>query len=131
MRVRSLLSTLGATLLLAACVTVNKSVLDRSHMDQVIPRDLVHVYMQGDSIPAHDRVAILSAKGDDDMTNESQLIDKLREEAGKLGANAIVLGEIKEPSTGARVAGAILGTPTERRGQAIAIYVPSLRRNLP
>jgi uncharacterized protein YbjQ (UPF0145 family) len=62
------------------------------------------------------------------MTNQGQLIDKLREEAGKLGANAIILNEVEEASTGAKVAQAILGTSAKRKGEAIAIYVPSLDR---
>ncbi|MEQ1854948.1 MAG: hypothetical protein ABL963_00675, partial [Longimicrobiales bacterium] len=53
------------------------------------------------------------------------MIDKLREEAGKLGANAIILGDIEEPGTGTRIAAAILDFETERETQALAIYVPS------
>jgi hypothetical protein len=114
------------TLFLAACVTVNKSVLDRSYMDAPVPRDAVHVYLPGDEVPKHTRIAILNAEGDADVTDESQMIDKLREEAGKLGANAIILGEIVDPGTGAMVAKAILGTEANRKSQAIAIFVPSL-----
>lgn len=62
------------------------------------------------------------------MINQGQLIDKLREEAGKLGANAIILSEVEEASTGAKVAQAMLGTSANRRGEAIAVYVPSLDR---
>lgn len=74
------------------------------------------------------RIAILNAKGDVDATNEGEMIDKLRKEAGKLGANAIILGEIEEPGTGAKVAKAFIGTSADRRTQAMAIYVPSLRK---
>ena len=117
---------LGLALVVAACVTVNKSVLDQSFMDAPLPRERVHVYLPGDEIPAHTRIAILNAEGDVDVTDEAQMIDKLREEAGKLGANAIVMGEIDQPGTGEQVAKAILGTTAYRRSQAIAIYVPSL-----
>ena len=54
------------------------------------------------------------------------MIDKIREEAGKLGANAIILQKMEEPSTGRKVASALLGTSADRKGQAIAIYAPSL-----
>lgn len=113
-------------LLLAACVTVNKSILDRSRMAAPVPRDDVHVYLPGDSVPEHERIALLSAKGDADTTDEGQMVDKLREEAGKLGANAIILGDIEEPGTGAKVAQAFLGTSADRRTRATAIFVPSL-----
>ena len=114
----------AAPVLLAACVSVNKSILDRSMMDRPVPRDEVYVYLPGDSIPEYRRVAILNAKGDVDVTDEAQMIDKLREEAGKLGANAIILGDTEEPSTGARIAKALFDTSADRRTQAIAIYVP-------
>jgi hypothetical protein len=117
----------GLTILLAGCVTVNKSILDRSFMTTPVPKEGVHVYLPGDEVPGHTRVAILNAEGDVEMTDEGEMIDKLREEAGKLGANAIIMGEIKDPGTGAVVANAILGTEANRKTQAIAIFVPSLK----
>src|SRR5690554_1936345 len=119
-------AVLATVLLATACVTVNKSVLSRSRIAYPVPRDDVQVYFAGDTVPEHERIAILTGSGDDEMTNQAQLIDKLREEAGKLGANAIILNEVKEASTGAKVAQAILGTSANRKGEAIAIYVLSL-----
>jgi hypothetical protein len=110
----------------AACVTVNKSVLNNTRMMRPVAKDQVQVFFSSDTIPAHERIAILNGKGDEMLTNESQLIDKLREEAGKLGANAIILNEVKDPGTGAKVAKALFGTAANRKGAAIAIYAPSL-----
>ena len=121
-------TALLGSLLLAACVSVGKTVLDRSFQANPVPRDDVYVYMPGDTIPEHTRVAILDAEGDADLFNNADLLNKMREEAGKLGANAIILGDMEDPGTGARVAQAILGTTANRTGQAVAIYVPSLRR---
>lgn len=114
---------IAASVLLAACVSVNKSILDRSMMDRPVPKDEVYVYLPGDSLPEYRRIAILNAKGDVDMTDEGQMIDKLREEAGKLGANAIILGDTKEPGTGAKIAKALFDMSADRRTQAVAIYV--------
>lgn len=111
---------------LAGCVTVSKSVLSRAHIGEPVPQDDVQVYFADDTVPAHERVAILSAEGDDSLTDQADMIDKLRKEAGKLGANAIILGEVKDASTGARIAAAVFGTTALRKGQAIAIFVPSL-----
>jgi hypothetical protein len=72
---------------------------------------------------------MLDAKGDTDMTDEGDLLNKLRQEAGKLGANAIIGGDTRDAGTGARVASAILGTFANRRSNAVAIYVPSLDRS--
>lgn len=119
-------SVMAAILIVAACVSVNKSVLSTSRVSYPVPKEQVQVYFAGDTVPEHDRIAILNGSGDDTMTNQAQLIDKLREEAGKLGANAIILQDVKEASTGAKVAQAILGTSAKRKGEALAIYVPSL-----
>ncbi|MBM4184588.1 MAG: hypothetical protein FJ207_10300 [Gemmatimonadetes bacterium] len=117
---------IGLSLLaLAACVSVNKSILAPNPTGRRFSTEQVYVYLANDSVPEHTRLAILIARGDVDVTDESDMIDKLREEAGKLGANAIILGEIDEPGTGARIAGAVFDIPTERETQAIAIYVPS------
>ncbi len=84
----------------------------------------VEVYFQGDTIPEHQRVAVLSGKGNDAFTSRGQLLDKLRTEAGKLGANAIIVGENEEASGGAQVASALAGgIGADRRREAIAIYI--------
>lgn len=127
MRRRSLVLLLG--LVLAGCVSVNKSILAPNPTGRVFDMEDVYVYLGQDTVPEHTRLAILNAHGDTDVTDESDLIDKLREEAGKLGANAIILDEIEEPGTGARIAAAILDLETERQTQALAIYVPS--RDIP
>src|SRR5688500_3939260 len=113
-------------LLFFGCVSVNKSILAPNPPGRTFSVDEVTVYFESDTIPEHSRLAILNAHGDIDTTDEADMIDELREEAGKLGANAIILGDIEEPGTGARIAGAVFGTTTERETQAIAIYVPSV-----
>ena len=112
-------------LLLGGCVSVNKSVLDHSFSQRVVPTQDVQVYFADDEIPEYTRVAILNASGDSGFTNQGQMIDKLREEAGKLGANAIILDEVREPSTGERAVNALFGgiATGQRRAAAIAIHV--------
>ena len=55
------------------------------------------------------------------MTNEPQMFESMK--AAEMGANAIILDAISEPSAGAKIAGAFLGYAPERTGNAIAIYV--------
>ncbi len=118
-------------LLLAGCVTVNKSILAPNPTGRAFALDEVTVYFERDTVPEHTRLAILNAHGDIDTTDEGDMIDELREEAGKLGANAIILGDIEEPGTGARIVGAVFETTVERETQAIAVYVPSIDRLAP
>lgn len=117
---RSLLLLLAVT----GCVTVSKSVLmDRS--DTPVPRDGVYVFLESDTIPAScERVALLHASGDEDVTDEGQMIDRLREEAGKLGANALYLRTMEDPGTGERIASAVFGTSADRDSDAIALWCP-------
>jgi hypothetical protein len=109
---------------LAGCVTVSKSVLmDRSHSP--VARDDVYVFIAGDIIPEScQRVALLHASGDEDLTEEGDMIDKLREEAGKLGANALHLRTMEDPGTGERVVAAVFGTSADRDSDAIALWCP-------
>jgi len=109
---------------LAGCVTVSKSVLmDRSHSP--VARDDVYVFIAGDTIPEScQRVALLHASGDEDLTEEGDMIDKLREEAGKLGANALHLRTMEDPGTGERVVAAVFGTSADRDADAVALWCP-------
>lgn len=128
-RLRVALALLGVTSLgVLGCVSVNKSVL-MSGLEPV-PMGDVQVFFEGDDVPEHSRVAILHAAGSEGWTNPSQMIDKLREEAGKLGANGIILVGITEPTVGERLVNAIVAGTTdgERKGEAIAILIPPAGR---
>jgi hypothetical protein len=108
----------------SGCVMVNKSVLRDNPTGEVFAKEDVQVYFEDDTLPVHLRVAILTGKGHDEWTNEGQMVDKLREEAGKLGANAIVLKGIKDPGAGTKFVSALFGTSSNRKGEALAIFVP-------
>lgn len=112
------------TLLAAGCVTVSKSVLmDRSA--HPVPQEDVYVYLANDEVPEScERVAILHASGSQDFTNEAQFYDKLREEAGELGANAVHLQTMEDAGTGERVVGALFGTGVDRDSEALALWCP-------
>ena len=114
-------------LVTAACVSVNKSIITPNPTGVVFAKDSVQVFSSTDSIPSYTQVAILDAKDVDDwMTNMEDVIDELRKEAGKLGANAIILQEMHDPSTLESAALAYFWFGAHHTGRAIAIYVPSL-----
>ena len=117
---RTLLLTLFAT----GCVSVSKSVLlDRSMYP--VPQQDVRVFLDGDSIPSTcERVALLHASGDEDFTDEGDMWDKLREESGKLGANAVLIHAIEEPGAAERIASGLFGTQSDRDANAIALWCP-------
>ena len=81
--------------------------------------------LRGDSIPPTcERVALLHASGDEDFTDEGDIWNKLRSEAGKLGANVVALQRIEDPGTGERIASAIFGTSSDRDADAVALWCP-------
>jgi hypothetical protein len=111
-------------IVLSGCVTVSKSVLmDRS--DYPVPQQQVQVLLEGDRIPSTcERVALLHASGDEDLTDEGDIWNKLRSEAGKLGANVVAIEAIEDPGTGERIAAAIFDTSADRDADAIALWCP-------
>ena len=110
--------------LCAGCVRVSSSVLiDRSASP--VPQAEVYVFLPGDEIPEScERVAIVHASGNQDLTNEGQMLDKLREEVGKLGANAVEVRTMEDAGTGERVVAALFGTEADRDSDALALYCP-------
>lgn len=87
-------------------------------MDQVV------IYRTADKVPSkYEEVALLNSTGTSGWTDEEKMFKNMRYEAGKMGANAVILDAISEPSAGAKVAAAIFGVGAERKGKAIAIYV--------
>jgi|SRR5690242_2427102 len=111
---------------MVACVSTNAAVLDPSLKLQPVCPDGVQVFTDSSKVgKPYTEVALLASKGDNEMTSESGMIESQRKKAAELGANGLILGQVKEASTGAQVARALLGTSANRKGNAIAIYIPS------
>jgi TonB family protein len=90
---------------------------------QLLPQQ-VAIYRSFDQVKGpYEEVALLHSTGEAGFSSEAQMYDSMKAKAAKLGANAIVLDSVIEPSAGAKVAAAFLGTPAERKGKAVAIYV--------
>jgi hypothetical protein len=71
----------------------------------------------------YDRVAIIHGTGQSGWTSDDGMISALREKAGDVGANAILLPEVEDASAGEKFVGALLGTGAQRKGEVIAIRV--------
>lgn len=107
-----------------ACVTTNATRLGGGPARQKINPEEVLIYRSAEQVPSrYEEVAILHSEGEASWTNEEGMYRSMRKKAGEMGANAIVLDALSEPSAGAKIAGAFFGTGAERKGKAIAIYV--------
>jgi hypothetical protein len=71
----------------------------------------------------YSRIAIIEATGSGEWTNQTDMLNAMRKKAGAIGANAILLPQINEPGAGAKVAAAIFGTGTQRKGNVVALRI--------
>lgn len=86
--------------------------------------DEIVIYRTANKVPGkYKEIALLHSKGDSLYTDEADMFKSMRKKAAEVGANAIILDAISEPSAGAKVAGAFLGTGSDRKGSAVAIFV--------
>jgi hypothetical protein len=111
-------------MLLAGCVQTNAAVLDPTAVHARTCPEAVVVYLAPDRVKSrYVEVALLNSRGNTRSTSEAGMIKNQREKAAEVGGNGIILGGIDEPGAGAKVAGAVLGTPVSRKGKALAIWI--------
>ena len=122
---KAIVAAAFCVLLLSGCVTTNASMLGTASTQRpVVPPENVALYRNADQVPRrYEEVALLNSEGDSNFTNEAKMFESMKKKAGEVGANAIILDALSEPSGGAKVAAAIFGVSAERKGKAVAIYV--------
>ncbi len=124
MKKTNLVLLLVGIVFMAACVSVNSTRLGTAVSRPPVPAAEVAVYRTADQVPGkYEEIALLNAKGDSTWSSEAGMFKQMKKKAGLLGANAIILDAVSEPSAGAKIAGAIFGVGAERKGKAIAIFL--------
>jgi hypothetical protein len=124
---RTYLMLLLGLLLWTGCVTTSVVPLNGRQYAPIDPRDVVLYLDEADIPDTYEKVALIYAQGDYSLTDQTQMFEKVRKKAAGLGANGVLIQQVKEPGTGAKVANAVLGTEANRRGEMIAIYVTPKR----
>jgi len=122
---KTIFAAVFCMLLLSGCVTTNASMLGAASTQRpvVLPAN-VALYRNAEQVPGrYEEVALLNSAGDSGFTNEAKMFESMKKKAGEVGANAIILDALSEPSGGAKVAAAIFGVSAERKGKAVAVYV--------
>lgn len=116
----------GLLACVAGCVHTNAAVLDASVKLAPICDKGVIVYTDASKVASdYKEIALLNSKGNTGSTTEAGMIHSQQQKAASLGANGIILNPISEPKPGTKIIGAVLGTGTERKGSALAIWVPA------
>ena len=109
-------------LALTACVRTSTVPLGAPRAHAPVPPQDVQVFLKEADVPGpFEKIALINAEGATGWTSENGMVEKVRKEAGKLGANGVILEAIQEPSAGAKVAGAFLGVAASRHGKVVAI----------
>lgn len=115
---------LAGSLVLAGCVRTNAVRLGVTPKRPPVPEREVALYRTAAQVPGrYEEVALINAVADATWTDEAQMMNAMRKTAGQLGANAVILDAISEPSAAAQVAATVLRVGVSRRGKSVAIYV--------
>lgn len=89
--------------LASGCTTVNYTLIGPGYGHPPVPESEVQVFTEEDELPEHTRIALLH-RGLDlkeaARTNPGKLVAMLRDRAGALGANGIVVAGVKDMGDG-------------------------------
>lgn len=110
----------------SACVSTNHVLIDPSAARYAaVPSDSVVIYEKETELDTFEyvRIALIDASSTNEFNDRVDMLKAMRREAGKLGANAILVSDIEEPPMLARIAADVLGAETERRGSVVAIRI--------
>lgn len=121
-----MLALAATAVVLVACTRTNAALLDQTFTAPPTCERGIRMYDDPSKAPAgYVEVALLNSTGSTGFTTEAGMLKNQRQKAAELGATGIILNGISEPGAAAKVAGAFLGTGTERKGKAVAIFSPS------
>ena len=122
---KNIAAAMLCVVVLSGCVTTNASMLGTASAQRpTVPPERVALYRNAEQVPGrYEEVALLNSEGDSAFTNEAKMFESMKKKAGEVGANAVILDALSEPSSGAKVAAAIFGVSADRKGKALAIYV--------
>ena len=112
-------------LFVSGCITTKATLLDPTAQYAPVHPALVRIFTSEEELAEFEfvRVAIIDSEGNTTWTSRSKMLESMRKKAGEMGANAILMPAIDEPSAGAKIAGAVFGTGATRRGEVIALRI--------
>jgi hypothetical protein len=89
--------------------------------------DAVRVYPSRELVPYdYYEVALIAAEGNSVYSGNGDLLKSIRNAAASLGSNGVVVDSLRATHATVKVLGAALGSDdAERKGQAVAIWMPS------
>ena len=117
-----------AVLAETACATQTRIVATNPAMS-LAPTctDAVAAYPDRDHVPYdYYEVALVTAEGNSVYTGNGDLLKAMRSKAASVGANGLIINSLGATHATVKVIGAAVGSgDAERKGKAIAIWMPS------
>jgi hypothetical protein len=113
---------------LAACGTQTRIVATNPALSlSPTCADAVAAYPDREHVPYdYYEVALITARGNSVYTGNGDLLKAMRSKAASVGANGLVINSLGATHATVKVIGAAVGSnDAERKGQAIAIWMPS------
>jgi hypothetical protein len=111
---------------LTACTRTNVALLDQSlKLPETCEQGVIMYTSTAKAPPGYVELALLNSSGSTGFTSEAGMMKNQRQKAASVGATGVILTGIDEPGAGAKVVGALLGTGSERKGKALAIFSPA------
>jgi hypothetical protein len=115
-----------AVVALAGCISTNAVKLGEPTQYPPVRPEEVQVFLKEDDVKGEfEKIAIVNAEGNYTYANDERMIEAMKKKAAKLGANAIIIGEFKDPSTVEKIADAVIGVGGEKTAKVLAIRLKS------
>jgi hypothetical protein len=122
-RLRGVATAVAGAISLSACMHTSATMLGPERRGAVDPSTVV-IYTSADRVPnKYDELALIDSHGDDALTSYHGMLEAMRKQAAKVGANGVILNAVNDAGTVAKVAHVMVGTSADRKGKAVAIYV--------
>lgn len=116
-------------------LALNASCSSRAHVVATNPAltlaptcaDAVPIYPGSQDVPYdYYEIALITAEGNSVYKGQGDLMKAIRNEAAGVGANGVIMNSLVATHATVKVIGAALGSnDAERKGRAIAIWMPS------
>ena len=116
------LGILALVLSLSACISSSAVQLGQPTQYPAVAPEQVQVFLKEEDVKQEfDKVALITAEGNYTYADDERMIKAMKKKAAQLGANAIVIGEFKDPSAVGKIADAVIGVGGQKTGKVLAI----------
>ena len=113
------IAVIAGAVTVTACVSLNSTKLAPSMSFEPVPENDVRIFQGEDEVPdPYVKLALFNASGSHSFTDESDLFNKMREEAAKIGCNGVVIQGQEDAGTAEKI---FFGAGADREAEAVCV----------